>query len=96
MLVMEELRLYKENELLNNMTYNLYIDNQELVGYIGSADIQSKPESFAELDEDFIDIEFVDNVSFADRKEGVKIVEPQSVVEQMKEEAERLMCQYSE
>lgn len=29
-------------------------------------------------------------------EEGVKIVEPQSVVEQMKEEAERLMRQYSE
>ena len=28
--------------------------------------------------------------------EGVKIVEPQSVVEQMKEEVERLMRQYSE
>lgn len=66
---MEELQLYKENELLNNIKYNIYIDNQELVDYIGSADIQSKPESFADLDEDFIDIEFVDNVSFADRKD---------------------------
>ncbi|MDO5156472.1 MAG: hypothetical protein Q4D51_10960 [Eubacteriales bacterium] len=66
---MKELQLYQENTLMNYEECELFFSDKSLVDYIASEKIQYLGESIVELEEDYIDIKFDENVPKADQND---------------------------